>query len=195
MLDLSVLLSLNHLAASSPALGAIAVVGAQWGPEIMALVMAVVFLASRRSNERMRRGVIYGAGSAILALVISGVIGHFVFRERPEYADPRLVTALIQHPNDSSFPSDHASVAFALAIALFYAGDVAWPFLVAAVVVALSRVATGVHWPTDVIAGAVVGTLSAVFILRTRQWYEKPIVVPILRLFGGERHRLPETGR
>ena len=184
-MDLSVLLALNHVARSTPLLRHASALVATWGPEGMALIMAVIFLAHRPSDDRCRRAVIYGAGAAIVALVVSVILGALIFRERPEFADPRLVTALVPHANDSSFPSDHAAIAFALAIALFYWGWTGWPFLAGAFLVALCRVAVGVHWPSDVLAGAAVGVLAALLILETRDWYEKLIVAPVLRIFSG----------
>lgn len=182
--ELPMVLGLTGVAASNGVLSALAVVLAQYGPEIMALAMAVLFFAAPKRNLDLRRAVIYGAGAAVLALVVSLGLGAVVFRARPEYAYPHVVHALVAHANDSSFPSDHAAVAFALAVALFYAGGVAWPFLAVAVLVALGRVAVGVHWPTDVLAGAAVGALSAALILKTRALYEEPIVKVIFRLLG-----------
>jgi undecaprenyl-diphosphatase len=67
-----------------------------------------------------------------------------------------------QHAADPGFPSDHATAAFAIAVALLLRsrrwGAVA---LVAATVLALTRVAMGIHYPTDVLAGAAVGALAA----------------------------------
>ncbi|MDB5641365.1 MAG: phosphoesterase PA-phosphatase related [Hyphomicrobiales bacterium] len=64
----------------------------------------------------------------------------------------------------SSFPSDHAALAFALTVAMFYysrrlgAFCLAWSIFV----VTLPRIFVGLHYPTDVAAGALVGVLSAI---------------------------------
>ena len=67
------------------------------------------------------------------------------------------------HGSDASFPSDHATAAFAIATAIWLrwraAGAVA---LVLAAVLAVGRVAVGVHYPGDVVAGAALGTGAAV---------------------------------
>lgn len=90
----------------------------------------------------------------------SGAIKQAVDRPRPPLDDPARLDAAVALPSSSSFPSGHATTAFAAAVAV----AVLMPrFRVAAValafVVALSRVYLGVHFVLDVLAGAVLGTL------------------------------------
>jgi undecaprenyl-diphosphatase len=73
------------------------------------------------------------------------------------------VHPLVPHGADASFPSDHATAAFAIATAIWLrwrlAGAVS---LVLAAALAVARVAVGVHYPGDVVAGAILGTGAAV---------------------------------
>jgi diacylglycerol kinase family enzyme/membrane-associated phospholipid phosphatase len=127
-------------------------------------------LASRQGATRRAalRGVaaIGGASFTINALAKS-----LLPRLRPAYEDLPLARrlALRNHPRSSSFPSGHAAsaAAFATAVAMESpaAGLAVAPIAAA---VAYSRVHTGVHWPSDVAAGMLMGTGIA---LATRRWW------------------------
>jgi undecaprenyl-diphosphatase len=109
-----------------------------------------------------RHGVIAAGFSALLALGIAHLIVDLWARPRPYIAHAADAHLFIPPSPDPSFPSDHATAAFAIAVALLLrhrkAGLVA---LVFATVVSLARVAVGTHYPGDVLAGAAVGAFAA----------------------------------
>jgi undecaprenyl-diphosphatase len=125
--------------------------------------LAVVFLAARgAAHAAWRRASVAAVLSAGLGLLAAKVISELVDRARPFVADPHGVHLFSGHAADPGFPSDHATAAFAIAVAIVLRKR-AWGIaaLVAATVLALGRVALGVHYPSDVLAGAALGSAAA----------------------------------
>ncbi len=89
-------------------------------------------------------------------------VAKLVFRRvRPFAAIPGAPVTLIDHPSTFSFPSGDAALAVGAAVALWaVAPRWRWPALLFALAVLFERVAVGVHYPSDVLAGALVGALS-----------------------------------
>jgi undecaprenyl-diphosphatase len=87
-------------------------------------------------------------------------------RDRPPlvYPEPK---ALVAVPHTGAFPSGHASSAFACAAVLAWASPrLRVPAFVLAAAIAWSRVYVGVHWPLDVLGGAVLGVLVSTVLLK-----------------------------
>lgn len=104
------------------------------------------------------------AATILIAEMVSGLLKLWVDRDRPPLADPDP-EPLVRLPATGSFPSGHATVAFACATALALAVPrLALPLYALAALVAWSRVYVGVHYPLDVLAGAVLGVALALAI-------------------------------
>jgi undecaprenyl-diphosphatase len=124
--------------------------------------LAIVFLAARGRLSDWRRACLAAVLSAGLGLAVGKVISELVDRARPFVADPHGVHLFSGHAADPGFPSDHATAAFAIAVAILLRKR-AWGIfaLVAATVLSIGRVALGVHYPSDVLAGAALGAAAA----------------------------------
>jgi decaprenylphosphoryl-5-phosphoribose phosphatase len=107
---------------------------------------------SQRARWARASGVV--AGTFVLNTAVKLVVG----RRRPEL--PGL-PALTSTPTQLSFPSAHASTSFAGAGAYTRLGLPAPPLYALAALLAASRLYLGVHYPSDIIAGALLGTTTA----------------------------------
>ena len=125
--------------------------------------LAVVFLlAHGRRHLDWRRATVAAVLSAGLGLAVGKVLSELVDRARPFVADPQGVHLFSGHAADPGFPSDHATAAFAIATAIVLRKRRAGYFaLGAAAVLSIGRVALGVHYPSDVLAGAALGAAAA----------------------------------
>jgi undecaprenyl-diphosphatase len=125
--------------------------------------LGIVFLlAHGRRHLAWRRATVAAVLSAGLGLAVAKLIAERVDRARPFVADPQGVHLFSGHAADPGFPSDHATAAFAIAIAIVLRKRRAGYFaLAAAAVLSVGRVALGVHYPSDVLAGSAVGAAAA----------------------------------
>jgi decaprenylphosphoryl-5-phosphoribose phosphatase len=115
----------------------------------------------RRHRDRWRAAT----GAVLRAYALNTAIKPLVGRRRPElHGLPPLGAT----PTKLSFPSAHASTSFAGALAYSRAGLPAGPLYALAVGLSLSRVYLGVHYPSDVLAGALLGTLVGGRVTRAR---------------------------
>lgn len=142
------------------------VLGSGWG------ALFVVPLLARARTRRL--GAVLTAVLAVTAILVF-VLKALVRRRRPYLALEGVRALVFEAPTDFSFPSGHAAGSFAFASFVAFVlvrspvtGGGAWRWVAAALLlllaagVALSRVALGVHFPGDILAGATLGTSMGV---------------------------------
>jgi undecaprenyl-diphosphatase len=142
---------------------ALAVFFARYLVFVFAFIVAI--LGFWRKRRHLRKIVYEATWAALIALVTATVSGQFVGRIRPYLVDAS-VQALIPPPLTMySFPSGHTATAFAAAVVLVYGSPgIGLLALLAATLIGFGRMATGVHYPTDVIAGALLGSIVGVIV-------------------------------
>ena len=174
--------AINTFVHSHPLLDVVLSGFASWGVTLFGVAVFVLwFLDPPRTTGIYRRACAAGLGAAAIGLLINQVVIHFWHRARPYEAHPHGVIPLITPSHDPSFPSDHATAAFAIAFGiLFVARRAGVLFLIWAALIAFSRVLVGVHYPTDVLAGLAVGLVAGFASARLLL----PILDPVIRLVG-----------
>ena len=119
------------------------------------IVFAIVFLIIKK----YRRLGVSCCNALILSLLINNIfLKNFIGRSRPFDVISEL-TPLIAKPTDYSFPSGHTACSFAVGFLLFRKLPKKYgvPIFLLALLISFSRLYVGVHYPSDVIAGAISG--------------------------------------
>lgn len=106
--------------------------------------------------------------TGLLAIIIGALITNVWLKNMVDRIRPYEVIEglryIVEMPSDSSFPSGHSTCSMAAAVVLYckLPKKFGVPALVLGILVSLSRLYVGVHFPTDVLGGMAVGTLAAV---------------------------------
>jgi len=133
------------------------------GIVVLGLLMLGCYIdAWYHGDLRRAAGAVWSGVAALVALGIGQLIGNAAERARP-YAVMTDVHVLVSRTTDSSMPSDHATVAGAIAVGLFLTHRRwGWAAIVAGALMAFTRVYVGAHFPSDVLVGlALGGTVAA----------------------------------
>ena len=106
--------------------------------------------------------------TAFLAWLVSKIIKHFYFSPRPFILLEDIKTLFIHGLNDS-FPSGHTTFASALAMSTYFYTNHrigSW-FFMGAILIGLSRIIAGIHWPLDILGGLILGLIVALILFLT----------------------------
>ena len=160
MTDLFIFNLINQLAGRWDFLDWLAVFFAKYFEYAVVIAVFIIFYKKWRM-------ILQIFGAAILArLVITNIIRWILPRIRP-FVEFNFNPLISQNPQEPSFPSGHAAFFFAMATVIYFYNKKAglWFFL-AAFLISLARVFSGIHWPSDILAGALVGILSAWLVVK-----------------------------
>lgn len=157
-IDYTLFHALNGFAGRSSALDALMIGSAKYLPMVFALALLALWISWRARNQR---GAFLAGVSALIALGLGQLIGKAFPSPRPYLT--HTITQLIPPSLDTSFPSDHAILGFAVAVMVFmYNRRAGVALLALATLMAFARVFVGAHYPGDVLGGAVLGGLTSV---------------------------------
>ncbi|MBE6803067.1 MAG: phosphatase PAP2 family protein [Ruminococcaceae bacterium] len=144
-------------------------------PGIIWFVLGIILLIPKKTRKL---GILMFAGLAFSSLINNVVLKEIIDRPRPYNVDPSVWTnagyeyvwpGLIKQSSSWSFPSGHTSTSIGAAFALLLGCRkkhlaIGIPAFILSLAIGFSRIYVKVHYPTDVIAGALVGLIAAVAI-------------------------------
>jgi len=145
------------------------------------LVIAYMWWLNKPAKEeehKSKRAVIYTMLSLAWAFLIDQVINLVFVRNRPIISHPAEVKQLSVTIDPTSFPSSHSIFVFAIAASFYLAGykKLGTVLLFLAVLVGLSRIAAGAHYPSDIIAGSFLGIFAAWLVQREGGWVKNNLL-------------------
>ncbi|HTK60217.1 MAG TPA: phosphatase PAP2 family protein [Candidatus Baltobacteraceae bacterium] len=186
-LDVSLFQGINGMAGRSDALDAFFVFCATYLIFLMiALVLAYVAVSWKTTHFEGRvENLAHVVWAVAIGFLLERVIGFLWFRPRPFVVLEGVTKLADRMATEKSFPSAHATFAFALAAGVALHNK-KWGnalFLMAALV-AFGRVAAGVHYPSDVVAGALVGLLAGALASPVKKGIEPYLeFLPVFRTY------------
>lgn len=148
---------------------------------LIPIYLVYLWFANPKLREDSLRSAIVGV---IGWLAVTRVVAYFWFRERP-LVDATLPTKeIVFHRPTYSFPSDHALFLFALASGFYFSGhkEIGFGLYIVAISVSFSRVVVGIHFPLDVVAGAVIGVVMAWLAWQYRISLDNILVKPFIQI-------------
>lgn len=143
------------------------------------IVPAGLIIGWLRGSSATRQVLIAATVSGLAGLLINQLIGLLWYHPRPFEAG--IGQTLIPHVQDSSFPSDHLTLIWAIAFSFLLheqARLAGWVLALLGVPVAWARIYLGVHFPLDIVGAALVALISAWLILTE----EHRLIAPLMRL-------------
>lgn len=178
--DLSLFHFFNSIAFVHPVIDTLIIFSAAFLVDwIVVGLLCFVFVSFVPRYRQFLRKNTYMVFSAILSAAIARygvteIIRFFYNRPRP-FETLTEIYQLIFRDTAGSFPSGHAAFSFAIAaVVSHYYPKTGLAFFVAATILSLARVAVGVHWPTDIIGGALIGIATSILIDHLVAKFSKP---------------------
>lgn len=174
-LDYKIFKLINQFAGENLIFDNFVILITNYGIIFLALVLTWLWFSKKNTRCQKRKEVLLALIIGLIAICITELIGSIYFRPRPFVThDVNLLISKLS--TDTSFPSTHSTGSFALAFSILKTNkSLGVVLLVFSVLMALSRVFVGVHYPSDVLAGAIISYAVTCFVMFVVIFYTKNI--------------------
>lgn len=182
-LNLKLFFWLNQGAGQQPVIDEGAVLFAESGPYLLMLALVIFWYMA---NDQRRYSLLEATEASIVGLLINQLLGLMIYHPRPYMVG--LVTPLIAHGPENSFPSDHATLM--LTAAFYLLCRQSWRrqgliLLLLALATAWGRIYAGLHFPLDMFGSFAVAVISFGMVL-----WQREILKPLNQLLIPTYHQI-----
>jgi|SRR5690625_2620852 len=176
-MDLQLFYLINQFAGNNPLLDQCMILLSEYGATVFVLLLGGIWLLRKRDGSS-QHAVLFALLAIVLALGFNQVIGYFYFRPRPFVLND-VSLLILKSAESNSFPSNHAAGAFAIAFVFLWQQRILGILLLGlAVLLALSRIYVGVHYPLDILAGTLLALLATVLV-----YWQRETIVSLIQRF------------
>ena len=151
---------INDLGFKIPALNPVFIFIAEY---FLYLLIIVLLLYLFKDNGKHRLMVLAAVVSCLVAVILGKITGQFHYNVQP-FVTLENVNQLIEKEVNNSFPSDHTILSFTICMTLFLFDKRKFYFILIGLLVGVSRIWVGVHYPFDVLASIGVSIVAALIV-------------------------------
>ncbi|MGN4818972.1 undecaprenyl-diphosphatase [Bacillus cereus group sp. MYBK139-2] len=181
----------NNFAGSSKLLDSLMIAITNSAAYVAILFMLILWFNNGKKVNAIKKQytVLYTTLSVIIALLVNVVIHAVYYHPRPFVSHD--VHQLVPHAADSSFVSDHSVLVFSIAFVFLLRGEkLKYVALIWAVLVGVSRMYVGVHYPLDILGAAFLTFITSGLVVQSTRTFE-PIAKFVFKTYALVTKRIP----
>ncbi|EJQ44463.1 hypothetical protein IEE_02653 [Bacillus cereus BAG5X1-1] len=182
---------INNFAGSSKLLDALMIAITNSVPYVAILFMLILWFNNGKKENAIRKQytVLYTTLSVSIALLVNVLIHAVYYHPRPFIT--HHVNQLVPHAADSSFVSDHSVLVFSIAFVFILRGEkLKYIALIWAILVGVSRMYVGVHYPLDILGAAFLTFITSGLVIQSTRIFE-PLTSFIFKMYALVAKRVP----
>ncbi|OJE44166.1 undecaprenyl-diphosphatase [Bacillus proteolyticus] len=182
---------INNFAGSSKLLDTLMIAITNSVPYVTILFMLILWFNNGKKENAIRKQytVLYTTLSVSIALLVNVLIHAVYYHPRPFIT--HHVNQLVPHAADSSFVSDHSVLVFSIAFVFILRGEkLKYIALIWAILVGVSRMYVGVHYPLDILGAAFLTFITSGLVMQSTRIFE-PLAKLIFKMYALVAKRVP----